>query len=70
MVINVVLLISVFRIEVILAQKLNEKCDNLLQDDHLEVLLHLSCLLRGQILKELANADFDALLATVHHVQS
>ena len=48
---------------VIFAEELDEESHDLLKYDVLKILLHLSGLFRGQVLEELADADFDALLA-------
>ena len=55
---------------VVLGQELHELRDDLVQDDLLEILLHFRSLLACEVLEELANADFDPLLASVHHVLS
>ena len=55
---------------VVLCQELHELRDDLVQDDLLEILLHFRSFLACEVLEELANADFDPLLARVHHVLS
>lgn len=55
---------------VVLCQELHELRYNLVQDDLLEILLHFRSFLACEVLEELANADFDPLLASVHHVLS
>ena len=42
--------------------------DHFEQNDLLEVFLHLGRFFASKIFEELADADFDSLLAGVHHV--
>ena len=45
------------------SQEFDEKRDDLREDDLLEILLHLCCFFRCQVLEEFTDGDFDALLA-------
>ena len=56
--------------EVIFCYEIEELVDNFVQDDCLESLLHLRCLLANQIFEELAYAHFDPHLTRIYHVAS